>query len=185
MEYINMDLYLKSSDGYLGLGNLVVLCTRGSTPSRPWLCFFKRVYVYVCVCWIAFVAAQRSFWYWSRNPLVALCVSNRCRRGAVLGLLHRDLDDEICFSGLAQRSWQEVSPRDIAEGSLRENLYRHFISRSLIFGKDLAKRLPTERERESLYRDLATRPLLQIFYRNLWYRSLAEISPRGLSQRSS
>ena len=27
-------------------GNLVVLCTRGSTPSRPWLCFFKRV----CVC---------------------------------------------------------------------------------------------------------------------------------------
>ena len=126
MEYINMDLYLYSSDGYLGL--VILLCfVRGVQLPADRGYVSSSVFVFVCVCWIAFVAAQRSFWYRSRNPLVALCVSNRCRRGAVLGFLLRDLDDEICFSGLAQRSWQEVSPRDIAEGSLRENLYRHFI----------------------------------------------------------
>ena len=125
-----MDLYLKSSDGYLGLGNLVVLCTRGSTPSRPWLCFFKRVYVCVCVCVCGSLLLRRSVHFdIDRATLSLLCACQidvavaRCwgccteilTMRSVLADLRRDLD---------KRSLPEILPRDLSERTCTDILFQ-------------------------------------------------------------
>ena len=60
----------------------------------------------------------------SRTPLGTLGVSDRSRCGTVLILmlkeiLRRDLDKEVSYRELAQRSCTESSYRDLVKGSCR------------------------------------------------------------------
>ena len=94
---------------------------------------------------------------WDRpcNPLVTLGLSDRSRCGAVLVFIvkevfYRDLDKEVSYRELVQRSCTESSCRDLVQQSCQELSYRDLAKRSLI---------------ESLYRDLfkslAKRPFVE------------------------
>ena len=93
-------------------------------------------------CQIALAAARCEFWDRSRNPLGTLDVSDRSRCGAVLicivkEILRRDLDKEVFCRELTQRSWQDVSCRDLVQ--------RHCIEICWNLAKrSLTEILPTE-----------------------------------------
>ena len=104
--------------------------------------------------------------YRSRNHLGTLSLSDRSRCGAELILrvkeiLHKDLEKEVFYRELVQRSWQEMCARELA-------LYRDLARRPLI---------------ESLYRNLAQRFVTEILPRGLLQRHCQETSCRDLVQR--
>ena len=158
-------------------GNLVVLCTRGSTPSRPWLCFFKRVCV--CVCVGSLLLRRSVHFDIDRATLSSLCACQidvavaRCwgscteilTMRSVLTDLRRDLD---------KRSLPEILLRDLSERTCTDILFKDLWSLAKILPRDFL-----QRERE-----LVQRSSTATFHTDLLQRSRQEVSHRDHLKRS-
>ena len=171
-------------------GNLVVLCTRGSTPSRPWLCFFQRVCV--CVCVGSLLLRRSVHFDIDRATLSSLCACQidvavaRCwgscseilTMRSVLADLRRDLD---------KRSLPEILLRDLSERTCTDILFKDLWSLAKILPRDFLQR---ERElvqrscHKTSFTDLLPQPFIQISCRDLAKRSLTEIILRDLQWRA-
>ena len=128
MEYINMDLYLYSSDGYLGL--VILLCfVRGVQLPADRGYVSSSVFVFVCVCVGSLLLRRSVHFDIDRATLSSLCACQidvavaRCwgscseilTMRSVLADLRRDLD---------KRSLPEILLRDLSERTCTDILFK-------------------------------------------------------------
>ena len=138
-------------------------------------------------CQIALAVALCPFWDASRNLLVTLGLSRRSRCGTLLiwmvkEILRRDLDKEVSYTELAQRSCTESSYRDLVQrcteiltrGLLQRSCQKSSYRKLVQCYRDLFKL--EESCQELSYRDLVHRSYtnnpLRTFTPTRWYQPL-------------